>query len=164
MPIRDNAGWRAWKEGLPAAEREEVERRYARYLYEVARPSAEWYFDEYREISPGFSVPMRFGYAFLGVDAEGTYAKTRRDLRVMEVKANVELPGDLFVMEMREGVQVVDRRYDPPLSYPFKKDFSREEWQEILASQKQPRAGRSGGSGDEGRPASTVPSTVPSEK
>ena len=155
-PIKDDAEWTAWLERLSPAHRRNAERQYLRTLYTVAEPSVEWYFDDYREVSPGFSIPMRFGYTFLKSDAEGVRVKSRRDLRVVEVKVDAELPDEMFVMEMREGVTVCDMRYDPPLSYPFKKHRSQEEWQEILDEYKRKVARQARDSeGDRPRPAAT---------
>ncbi|MBN1419680.1 MAG: TlpA family protein disulfide reductase [Planctomycetes bacterium] len=131
-PIPDASAWEAWLKRLPPIERRKAARRCLDEMYEAARPRTEWYFDDYREVSPGFSIPTKLGYIFLEQDAEGMREKSRRDLRIAEAKVNVKLSDEMFAMEMREGVKVYDGRYDPPLSYRYKKDFSPEEWQKIL--------------------------------
>lgn len=129
--IRDDAGWKDWKDRLTAAERQEVEHRYATELFKALEPSSESYFEDYREASPGYRIPFKYGYRFF---EKGTRDETgtRRDLEIVDWKVNSKLPDEWFALEMREGVQVCDKRHDPPLFYKFKKTFSPAEWQAIL--------------------------------
>ncbi len=129
--IADVAAWKAWKEGVSEEKQREAERRLVAQLLEAANPSSETYFDDYRELLPGFRLPLKYGYWFFRRGTKDEI-RGRRDLEVVEHRVNTTLPDELFEVEMREGVRVADRRYDPPLFYAYKKEFSPEEWQAIL--------------------------------
>ena len=49
-----------------------------------------------------------------------------------EAAVDGPLPEDLFVADLRDGVQVCDWGHDPPLHYKYKKDRPPAEWQAIV--------------------------------
>jgi thiol-disulfide isomerase/thioredoxin len=82
---------------------------------------------------------MRQGYRIF--DEEGpdpSFESSRRDLEAVEIVVNKPLPPDHFgPIEMKEGAQVIDQRFDPPLRYSHKKDRTNDEWQALIAKAEQ---------------------------
>jgi thiol-disulfide isomerase/thioredoxin len=128
-----------WLKNLPAEKR----LRFASQLYdarvaEFGQPFSDFFLDDYREVLPGFWFPLKQGYvAFEGKQGH-SFETFRREFQVVEIKVNRPLPDSLFAMEMKDGVRVVDTRGENPsdpgpwLTYTYKKNRSKEEWQAIL--------------------------------
>lgn len=95
-------------------------------------PRIEHRMFDYRELAPGYWFPMTQGYIIYDGPKNKRFVRSRRDLRIVEVKVNTPLPDNLFIMEFKDGVEVQDYRYDPPLFYKYKANRTPEEWQTIL--------------------------------
>ena len=75
----------------------------------------------YREIAPGCRFPMVQGYDIYDHDKDGEYyLKTHRDLRVLTVRINAKLPEELFRIELRDGVEIIDERSGRRITYVYK--------------------------------------------
>ncbi len=133
-PIEGQDQWETWLKEKVSGEREEAETRYVHELFDASKRRIEHFLADYREVSPGLWVPMSFGHTWFGLDDdEGQpYEKSRLEARIVEIRVNPSLPDDLFAFEIDDDVNVSDLRYDPPLSYKYKQDFSDEQWQAIL--------------------------------
>ena len=63
----------------------------------------------YREIEPDCWFPMVQGYKIYGHDKDGNhYLKSHRDLKVLTVRINTELPEELFRIELKDGIEMID--------------------------------------------------------
>jgi hypothetical protein len=61
------------------------------------------------------------GYEIYGHDKDGDhYLKVRRDLRVLTVRTDVELPQELFRIELKDGVEMTDERSGRRVTYTYK--------------------------------------------
>ncbi len=98
------------------------------------RPFVEHVFKDWREVAPGRFFPFEQGYTMWFHDFENVgRVSFIRPIRVTELAVGRLQPDELFAMEMKEGVQVHDWGHEPPLHYKYKKDFTPEEWSQILA-------------------------------
>jgi len=87
----------------------------------------------YREVAPGCWFPMMQGYELYDRDRHGEpYLQVRRDVNVLEARVDEKLSDELFQMEFKEGVKVVDARFGGLVTYPYKANRTDQEWQEIL--------------------------------
>jgi hypothetical protein len=85
------------------------------------RCHTEHWMNDYRQVSAGCWFPMTQGVEICPVDNFLKPAdKSRRDLKVLEVKVNEKLPDDLFRIELREGVEVADNRFGRTATYKYK--------------------------------------------
>jgi hypothetical protein len=76
---------------------------------------------DYKEIAPGCRLPMTQGYELYGTDNQGkSYLRSRRDLKVVQLRVNEKLPDDLFRTELKEGIQVTDERSGKLLTYTYR--------------------------------------------
>lgn len=76
---------------------------------------------DYKEIAPGYWLPMSQGYGLYDTDEQGKpYLRSRRDLKVVQVDVNKKLPDELFRIELKEGIQVADERSGKLLTYTYK--------------------------------------------
>jgi hypothetical protein len=77
------------------------------------RLTLQHWLDDYREITPGCWFPMVQGYAFYDPDESGRmYLRSRRDMRIVEIRVNEPLPDAIFHIDLKEGVEVQDHRGD----------------------------------------------------
>jgi hypothetical protein len=95
---------------------------------------------DYKEVAPGCWYPMTQGYEVYNREQWGpfgwkwwdkVYLSSRRDLKVTEIHVNEKLPDELFEMEFKEGVEVLDRRFGGSVRYLYKANRTEQEWQEI---------------------------------
>ena len=87
---------------------------------------------DYKQVAPGWWYPMTQGYELYDEKWWGkVYLNSRRDLKVVEIRVNEQLPDELFHMEFKEGVRVVDRRFGGIVTYRYKANRTEQEWQEI---------------------------------
>jgi hypothetical protein len=76
---------------------------------------------DYKEIAPGYWLPMTLGYGLYDKDEQGKpYLRSRRDLKVVQLDVNKKLPDELFRIELKEGIQVADERSGKLLTYTYK--------------------------------------------
>jgi len=91
--------------------------------------------DDYREVGPGWRYPMTQGYSFLESRSEEDSLPplTVGHMEVLtgQIVVNQPLSDDLFRMEFQEGVMVVDERFGAQVTYPYKKDRTEAEWDQI---------------------------------
>jgi thiol-disulfide isomerase/thioredoxin len=146
----DQAGIQKWMGSLGRAERERVEREVTEAVQASDKPLIEHWMGDYVEVAPGCWYPKRQGYVIYGYDVrpDGTgdpgdwehpWEQTRREITVTEVAVGEKLPAEMFVMAMKEGVEVYDETQDPPVDYRYKKDMTAAEWGKIVANAKQQR-------------------------
>ncbi|MHC4168643.1 MAG: hypothetical protein ACYSWQ_16960 [Planctomycetota bacterium] len=75
----------------------------------------------YRKIAPGCWFPMVQGYDIYDHDKSGNhYLKSRRYLRVLTVRVNARLPEELFKIELKDGVEMIDERSGRRIDYVYK--------------------------------------------
>jgi hypothetical protein len=91
-------------------------------LWSIAdKPRLEHWMSDYRQVRPGWWFPMTQGYQIYKKDSAGAaYVDSRRDLKVLEIKANEPLPDALFRLEIKEGARVEDRRSGQLLAYEYR--------------------------------------------
>jgi thiol-disulfide isomerase/thioredoxin len=131
------------------------------WLQSHCHPEIEHWTLDYKEVAPGCWFPMGQGYAFFEASEDGqVYMESRREVRVTEVKVNTPLPDDLFKMELREGVEVLDYAYKPALIYRYKANMTPEEWRAILGESRDQREWMQALDAMVGRPAPEFPETV----
>ena len=131
-----------WVQTLPAEKGEEIWRAAMRRVYRTCHASGGHAMGDYREVKPGCWYPFRQGYWYMGSsgenhtksdeDAVHPWESFRREIRVVELQVDRELPGELFRVEFKEGNQVWDQTSDPPLSYKYKKERGAAEWEEMV--------------------------------
>jgi thiol-disulfide isomerase/thioredoxin len=97
-------------------------------------PKLEGWFLDYKEVQPGRWFPMTQGFA----QYKGTHPKPitqyRSELKAVAVKVDTALPGALFAPPPpKDGAAVYDSTTDPPLSYKYKKDRTKAEWEALRA-------------------------------
>lgn len=75
---------------------------------------------DYKEVAEGCWLPMTQGGVPDGMSGI-----------VTQVRINEELPDELFQMEFKEGVEVIDLRFGGMVTYPYDPNRTDEEWAEI---------------------------------
>ena len=119
-----------WFRSLPVLKRNKfMHQLYDRY-WPLARPFANQWYEDYKDLSPGRSIPMTMGYDVW--DESGSYIELSRTLKVISVSVDQPIPQSRFEMDMKEGVKVCDWGHNPPLIYNFKKNPTQAEWNEVL--------------------------------
>jgi len=84
------------------------------------KPHTEHWMSDYREVTVGRWFPMTQGYELYGRDANGEPClEARRELKVLQVRINEKLPDELFRIELKKGVQVVDSRSGRTTRYTY---------------------------------------------
>jgi len=102
------------------------------WLNEKGEPTVEFWTLDYKEIAPGCWFPMTQGTVNNGYDSSGKFCwKSKRDLKVLEIRVNDKLPDELFQMQFKEGITVTDRRFEAEVSYPYKTNRTDAEWDKI---------------------------------
>ena len=87
------------------------------------RPHTVHWMSDYREVAAGRWFPMTQGYELYGRDANGEPClEARRELKVLQVRINEKLPDELFRIELKKGVQVVDSRSGRTTRYTYEPD------------------------------------------
>jgi peroxiredoxin len=101
------------------------------------QPQSECWFSDYRELATGCAYPMKQGYVQYLLDEDGeAHPGLRCDIAVTEAEVDGKLPDVLFSIPVKEGVQVRDGRYQPPLDYRHKADRTVQEWNTIVEEAK----------------------------
>jgi len=81
----------------------------------------EHYMLDYREVAPRCWFPMKQGYEIYEPDSEGKYyLKTRRDIEIVKARINEKLSVEMFQIELKEGVEVIDGRSGQRITYIYK--------------------------------------------
>jgi len=81
----------------------------------------EHYMLDYCEVAPGCWFPMKQGYEICEPDSEGKYyLKTRRDIEIVKARINEKLSEEMFQIELKEGVEVIDGRSGQRITYIYK--------------------------------------------
>jgi len=84
------------------------------------KPHTEHWMSDYKQVAAGCWFPMTQGYELYGRDSNGEpclYA--RRELKVLQVQVNEKLPDELFQIELKKGVTVVDSRSGRTTRYTY---------------------------------------------
>lgn len=130
----------AWFIKLSEPDRRAYAERLNRGYFPLMRPWAEHFLDEYRELTAGLWIPATQGHVI--VDEKDHKTPTiSRELHLIEARVNEPLDDKLFRVELKEGVQVADSTYDPPLFYNYKANRTPEEFQAIIETAKQQNDG-----------------------
>ena len=76
---------------------------------------------DYKQVAPGCLLPMTQGYSLpaYNPDTKQRYIDVVRDVRIVEVRVNEELPDKLFEMKFEEGLTVFDSRSGKTLIYNY---------------------------------------------
>jgi peroxiredoxin len=133
--FKSRAEQNAWDVGLGEAERAAYQRELSRRLRPFTAPDVLHWFGEYKEVAAGCWMPTHYGYDLWEPANDPTAepkVRATREIRVREVVVDRPLPDDWFAWELKEGVQVADRRSEPMLVYKYKKHFTPTEWQDVL--------------------------------
>lgn len=105
---------------------------YGNLLLKFHRIIGQHWTLDYKQVADGYWYPMTQGYELYDESWWGkVYLNSRRDLKVVEIRVNEQLAGELFQMEFREGVRVVDCRFGGLVTYPYKAERTEQEWREI---------------------------------
>jgi hypothetical protein len=93
---------------------------YGNVLLNGSDKNVEHWTLDYKEVAPGCWYPMTQGYQLYGRKWWGAsrFLDSRRDLKVLEIRVNEELPDILFEMQFKPGVKVVDERNYPAEADP----------------------------------------------
>jgi hypothetical protein len=87
------------------------------------KPHTEHWVSDYKEVAAGYWLPMTQGYELYGDDSNGeSCLQARRELKVLEVRVNEQLPDELFRIELKKGIQVVDSRSGHTTRYTYEPD------------------------------------------
>jgi thiol-disulfide isomerase/thioredoxin len=133
--------WEAWLGSLGPAERRRVFRQWMVAELEFARPLRVQTFDDYREVAPGCWLPFRQSIDDYNLDAPEPFLASHSEQTVTEIEVNQPLADDLFRIELADGVPVsTDWRYDPPISYTYRKDQTEAERLALCESKRAARA------------------------
>jgi len=93
---------------------------------------SEFWTDRYREVRPGCWFPMCQGYkSFDHDDALRSFLSGWRDITITQIEVDRDFPDELFEMEFKEGVRVVDSRFGGPVAYTYKKGMTEQDWEQI---------------------------------
>jgi hypothetical protein len=97
------------------------DRRLYGIVWLVSRKShVEHWMTDYKQVADGCWLPMTQGYELYARDADGeAYVEARRELKVTDVRLNEKLPDDLFHIEMKAGVEIVDNRSGRSMTYIY---------------------------------------------
>jgi len=87
------------------------------------KPHVEHWMSDYQEFGPGCWFPMTQGYELYGRTDDGEhYLEARRDLKILEVRINEKLPDELFQIELKKDVKVIDNRSGRAVTYTYRPD------------------------------------------
>ena len=81
----------------------------------------EYWTLDYKQVAPGYLLPMTQGYSMpsYNPDTKQHYIRAVRDVRIVEVRINEELPHKLFEMKFEEGLTVIDDRSGKSIVYNY---------------------------------------------
>jgi thiol-disulfide isomerase/thioredoxin len=94
---------------------------------------SEFWMDQYRQVQPGWWFPMRQGYISLEHEAPRPFVSGQCDVTVTQIELDEDFPDTLFQLEFKEGVRVVDLRFEGLVTYKFRKDMTEQDWERIRA-------------------------------
>ncbi|MFB0554842.1 MAG: hypothetical protein ACETWQ_16175, partial [Phycisphaerae bacterium] len=85
------------------------------------KPRVEYWMLDYREVRPDCWLPMIQGCDVYEKDIFGrSYVDVRTDLKIIDIRINELLSDELFKMEFKEGVKVVDNRSGRTITYTYR--------------------------------------------
>jgi hypothetical protein len=95
---------------------------YGNIILNSNSKKTEYWTLDYKEVAPSCWYPMTQGYELYGdkwfniyiYKWLNVYLDSRRDLEVLEVRVNEQLPDELFEMQFKPGIKVNDERKYPP--------------------------------------------------
>ena len=128
---------RPWLESLSKDEQQQYHERLKVEQFELTRLFFEHYMDDYRELAPGFWFPAVQGYPIRDLEDNSGVLTGSRELRLVEAKVNEPLDDSLFTIELKDGVNVDDLRYDPRISYKQQADRTPEEFAKLVDDRQQ---------------------------
>jgi hypothetical protein len=98
--------------------------RLRRLVWLVSKkPHVEHSMLDYRQVGPGYWFPMTQSYVLYGRDGDGeSYVEARRDLKVLDVRINEQLPDEWFQIKLSKGVTVIDNRSGRSVTYRHEPD------------------------------------------
>jgi hypothetical protein len=84
------------------------------------KPRIEYWMSDYKDVRPGYWLPMRQGCEVYRKDNSGTPCiETHSDLKVVDARINEPLPDELFRMQIKEGATVTDSRSGRTITYTY---------------------------------------------
>jgi hypothetical protein len=87
------------------------------------KPRVEYWVADYKEVRPGCWLPMTQGCDAYVTDNSGqTCVDVRTVLKVVDARVNEKLADELFRMQFKEGVKVVDSRRGRTVTYAYAPD------------------------------------------
>ena len=124
-----------WLTSLSSKMKEHYSKESSKRMRPFTLPQFTHWYSDYKEVAPACWLPMHQAYT-MWHDREATTsdlaATTTRDIQITEVSVNELLPDAMFEWQFTEGVDTLDLRTDPHLTYKYKKHFEPAEWQAIL--------------------------------
>ncbi len=85
------------------------------------KPRIEYWMSDYKEVHPGYWLPMTQGCEVYSKDNSGKpCVETHSDLKVVDARINESLPEELFRTEIKEGAIVADSRSGRTVTYAYK--------------------------------------------
>ena len=129
--------YKEWYSTLSYSEQDLIGKRVFEKEFPGVNVRPTTFFDDYREISPGFFIPYVVRVVAYPTPADHLpldvpyYEKINR---VLDVKVNPTLPDELFRIEFQEGVDVADQRMTPTLHYKYKSNMTKEDMEAALAA------------------------------
>lgn len=127
---------KTWLESLAKPRRKKLEERLGRKLWGQQRPIFRFTYSDYKEVDDGRWFPMTQGYVNYSKAEDGeVYAEYRSVHKATEVRVDEPLADELFEIEMRQGVEVMDYRWDPPVGfihYKYDPDRTEEEFKQLV--------------------------------
>lgn len=130
-PVKNQEAYDTWYESLSAEQKHQVDASFWKKLRTISVPYFDLWSSNYREVAPGDWLPMTQGCHSYTEDGQSTTGEC--SIHITDVKVNQPLPDSLFHMEFTEGIEVNDWGHQPPLQYKYKKHFTADEWNAILA-------------------------------
>jgi beta-lactamase regulating signal transducer with metallopeptidase domain len=138
--FRTRFHWDAWLKNLQPLERQRAWREYQVAAYEFARPSNQHTFEDYREVAPGCWLPFRHTFDRYDLETPNAPLVAHTEQTVTEVAVDQPVPQELFRIELNEGIHVDDARYQPLISYAYRRDQTEAERVALCEAEKQKRA------------------------
>jgi len=95
-----------------------------------------WHFDDYRTVAPGVSIPWRIEVEAAVLEGRVLRPVSHRLTTVRRFEPSPSINDSDFEFSIPPGTKVYDDRYVPALVYPYQENFSKAEWDAIVADRK----------------------------
>ncbi|MFI5458153.1 MAG: TlpA disulfide reductase family protein [Isosphaerales bacterium] len=137
--FHDTEEMRTWIQSRTPEEARAIDREQSANLPRLVDPVFDYWLSDYKEVAPGWWLPMTQHASSYFMDEDGKLAiEETHQIRITEVRVNIRLPAAMFTVEFREGVLITDQTHNPKLTYRHQAKFTPEEWEAIVAVGKKP--------------------------